>query len=125
MIPCLVCGEPMPAVRTHNRPSRACSPTCAGELGARVTKRRDYYIEEIEHMTSLGISPNEIAQRLGIKPASMARSMHRAERPDLAHLFASIAIRDRMKPCAEGCGAMVNHKAARCHRCAMLKRRAS
>jgi hypothetical protein len=52
-----------------------------------VAKVRDYYAAEVEHLLGYGIQPADIAQRLGINGASLARALHRERRNDLARPF--------------------------------------
>lgn len=44
-------------------------------------------LEEVEWLTSFGVHPLRIAEQLGIKPAGIARSLHRSGRGDLASRF--------------------------------------
>ena len=49
-------------------------------------KVRDLYAYEVEHLIGTD-SPESIARRLGVKPASLARLLYREQRGDLARHF--------------------------------------
>ena len=49
-------------------------------------KVRDLYAYEVEHLIGTD-SPESIARRLGVKPASLARLLYRERRGDLARHF--------------------------------------
>lgn len=80
-------------------------------------------VEEVEFLMSLGEPAEKIARRLGIHPESVARSLHRAGRPDLARKFRNRrGDRHRKHNCAD-CGAET--WGTRCRPCDLRKRRAS
>lgn len=46
---------------------------------------RDVVLEEVTHLTEAGTPPEAIATALHAKPGTLARSLYRAGRPDLAN----------------------------------------
>lgn len=54
--------------------------------GGAPNKVRDLYVEEVEALLGSD-TPDGIARRLGLKPASLARALQRERRNDLARHF--------------------------------------
>lgn len=53
-------------------------------------------IEDMEWLVEVGTSPEEVCVRLGYKPATLGRSLHRWGRPDLAAYISTVARLDRL-----------------------------
>jgi hypothetical protein len=88
--------------------------------------KRDYYAEEVEHMLSMGSSPAQAAEQLGLHPASLARALYREGRDDLARPVQNVAAYHRQGKC-EHCGANTSKPGrTRCRPCgnALKARRA-
>lgn len=81
-------------------------------------KIRDYYAEEVEFLTSLGVSRYDIAARFGIKPGSLARALARQGRHDLAAPFWAINQRDPARWMLCACGTPCQRTSGRCAHCA-------
>lgn len=81
-------------------------------------------LEEVEHMLSFGEGPNRIAEALGIQVGSVAMSLWRSGRPELAVMFER-AKPERNHPCVD-CGDRVsNPRAQRCRPCGIAQREAN
>lgn len=92
MTTCTDCHVDLPQPRYHVR--RFCRPCRearfrSGKLAwvASRTQVHSDRLEDIEWMLSSGESPTQIANRLGIKPQSVARFLYRCNETQLAHLF--------------------------------------
>lgn len=57
--------------------------------------RRADLVCELEVLLGAGVSAENVAHRLGIRPATLSRRMYRARRPDLARPFERVANRER------------------------------
>lgn len=94
---CPVCDEPMSSLM-RGVPRTTCSRRCSAILAGRHAQAgrtsRDR-AEDAADLLSAGESPAVIAQRLGIKPRSVARALQRAGRNDLAGAFEAKAITGR------------------------------
>jgi len=53
----------------------------------RFARQRQERIEDVEFLLDNRTDPNAIPDRLGLSPAALAKSLHRAGRPDLARHF--------------------------------------
>ena len=60
--------------------------------------KTDERVQDVEELLALGTHPEWIAQRLGLKPSSLARILYYAGRPDLASPFNSLAAASRKPP---------------------------
>lgn len=79
-------------------------------------KVRDTYAEEVEFLRSCGLSPERIAERLGVTPGNLNRALYRAGRNDLARMFNPATKQARRHPCVH-CGAPCDQKVSRCWDC--------
>lgn len=75
-----------------------------------------YRAAEVEFLASMGASPVTIAQQLDVKADTLARSLYRAGRGDLARMFSPIIERERQHPCAD-CPTIVSRTSKRCRPC--------
>lgn len=85
-------------------------------MGANGNKVRDSYAEEVEFLTSCGVTPLQIPTRLGVKPPTLNRALYRAGRPELARLFGPEVTRSRKRTC-QHCGGPCDQKYNRCFDC--------
>lgn len=79
-VPCIGCGRTV----SHQRRGQVCS-TC-GQYGLRTGPPRRPLVDtldEYDHLAAAGEAFDQIAARLGIKPASLARALMRAGRTTL------------------------------------------
>ena len=89
---CRHCGEPIPWTYGHRSrwlQRKYCTPRCSRianlNIGGRdSTIGRD---EDIDLLISMGVAPREVADRLGIQVASVARWLTRHNRRDLSPMF--------------------------------------
>lgn len=84
---CPGCGNQMPELTQHGNPRKYCTQGCAARHTRARQKKRDMYADEVEHLTSLGMSPHAIAKALDTTPSNLARALYREGRNDLAHPF--------------------------------------
>lgn len=97
MIPCPVCGNPMPRMREKNRgEQRTCSRLCSARRGGAINgaRRREVRlerVEDIEFLIEQGVDPVRIPQRFGVTASALSRRMYRANRNDLGALFDRVA----------------------------------
>lgn len=83
---------------------------------------REVVLAEVEHMLSFGEPTNRIAEALGIKPGSVARSLSRSGRPDLAAKFERTRSQSESHACKD-CGATISRKVYdRCRPCGYAER---
>ena len=61
-------------------------------------------VEEVEFLTSCGESPERIIERLGTTATALAKSLRRADRPDLARPFECIRNKQRAEGRTCACG---------------------
>lgn len=121
MIPCPACGTPMPPKRSYNRDRKACSGACGLVLGNRAMAKQDLYVEEVEHLSSFGSSPQAILDSLGVSAQALARGLTRAGRRDLARPFWRLRTKERGRQCVD-CGTDCSYRSQRCHPCAIAVR---
>ena len=81
-------------------------------------------VEEVEFFTSIGLRPDDIAERIGKSPEALARSLYRAGRADLARPFWRHRVDAPSRTCAD-CGATIWRGAIRCRSCELERRWAS
>ena len=74
-------------------------------------------IEDLEWLLEEGSSHEEIANRLGFKPGTLARRLHRAGRHDLARPFDRIDGLRRLRKCMDCAKPGINKNARRCRDC--------
>jgi hypothetical protein len=79
-------------------------------------------IEEVEFLTRFGLGTDDIARRLGKQPGSLARSLYRAGRPELARPFWRQGRAERASMSCADCGATIWRGALRCRACAVKHR---
>ena len=88
-----------------------------------VAKIRDYYVEEVEHLLSFGVSPDQICSKLSVQPASLARALHREGRHDLASPIERLRPPRRERGTCATCGAQTSEKRrTRCYPCGISSR---
>lgn len=86
-------------------------------------KVRDYYAEEVEHLTSFGLHPEATAARIGVSVQTLARALYREQRPDLARPFERLHNQERARGRVCACGNRIgSHRAFRCHPCGIRAR---
>lgn len=119
MIPCPVCGNDMPALTARKTPRQICSKLCAAKLRVHNGWGRDELVNEVEFLTSCGTSPAQIVNQIGIQPGSIAKSLTRAGRRDLARPFWPLKqhYQHAAKDCAD-CGTRISGESTRCRPCA-------
>lgn len=92
---CPVCGATM-TPRLSNRQKRTvCSKVCAAKVGAAHSIKRNDRAEDVAELFSWGVTPERVTERLGVTAGTLARSLYRAGRPDLAKPFEHLVNRDR------------------------------
>lgn len=89
--------------------NRALTPTQAAD------------VEEVEFLTSFGMKPADIAERIGKSPEALARSLYRAGRVDLARPFWRHRPDAASRECTD-CGATIWRGAVRCRSCELKHR---
>ena len=62
---------------------------------------RDVVLDEVQFMLDAGESPGRIADALGIKPGSVAKSLWRSGRADLARIFEQDRAVEEPHPCTD------------------------
>jgi len=77
---------------------------------------RDVVLDEVQFMLDAGESPARIAAALGIKPESVAKSLWRSDRGDLARMFEQDRAPEATHGCAD-CGAPITRRHERCRPC--------
>lgn len=82
--------------------------------------RRDVLAEEVQWLLSFGEHPLVIAGRFGLKPGSVATSLHRADEHDLAKPFDQAQRELRRRRC--GCGRRISQSATWCPTCSANER---
>lgn len=81
------------------------------------------YVEEVEFLTSLGVSSNEILTRLGTTTTAITKGLRRAGRPDLARPFDRLRGLERAAGRVCACGAPVkSHRRSQCFACGHKQR---
>lgn len=84
---------------------------------------RAVILDEVEFMLDAGEAPGRIADALGIQPDSVAKSLWRSGRADLAVLFERRRAPDAMHGCAD-CGTPITRRSERCRQCGYVEREA-
>lgn len=91
---CPVCDQPMSELNRDGAPRTTCAgPECTAAWARRhvdpdcLSRRRRDRVQDVADLLAAGESPFQIARRFGIEPASVARTLDRAGRHDLAQPF--------------------------------------
>lgn len=119
MITCPTCQQAMTPLNSHGKPRKFCSGACASRATGAALTKRDTYVDEVEHLTSFGMSPTRILDALGVGAEALARGLSRAGRRDLARPYWRLRREERSRPCVD-CGQTCSYRAQRCRRCGML-----
>ena len=85
-----------------------------------MTPSQQIDVEEVEFLTSYGLNPERMCERLGKSPEALARSLYRAGRHDLAYQFDAIRRRERRDRCTNtctDCGTRIQRDSTRCRPC--------
>lgn len=86
-------------------------------------KVRDYYVEEVDFLTSCGVPTEEITTRLGKSATALAKGLRLEDRPDLARPFEVLRNRQRAEGRVCACGnPILTHVSQRCVECGQRAR---
>ncbi|MBD3784601.1 MAG: hypothetical protein IE926_16900 [Micrococcales bacterium] len=94
---------------THPRPA------------ARRLRSRHDTLLDVEDLLGMGVNPEQILTRLGMKAGAVERALYHQQRPDLARLFGRLDRLERRGHCAD-CGCPISRGSRRCHRHGVIAR---
>jgi len=76
----------------------------AAATAERFARQRQERIEDVEFLLEQRTDPALIAERLGLSPAALAKSLYRSGRPDLANRFQRVVGQNRTPGVCKYCG---------------------